>query len=101
MDASSSQDIVPYTTLEDTMEHVRQKIKTQGDISMYVIPKDVRQLHKQAIKHHLHVQDYLIISLLVPSTANRNEFKCYKIIKHDITVPNSDISTRLSPMCNI
>jgi len=90
-----SQDIVPNTTLENTMEHVRQKIKTQGDISMYMIPKDVRQLHKQAIVHHIHVQDHLLISLLVPLTANRNKFMCYKIIKHDITVPNSDISTRL------
>jgi len=27
-----SQDIVPYTTLEDTMEHVKQKIKSQGGI---------------------------------------------------------------------
>jgi len=59
-----SHDIVPYTTLEDTMEHVRQKIKSQGSIPMYVIPKDVRQLHKQAIVHNVHVQDPLIISLL-------------------------------------
>jgi len=90
-----SQNIVPYATLEDTMEHVRQKIKTQGEISMYLIPKDVRQLHKQAIVHNVHVQDHLIISLLVPLMANRNEFLCYKIIKHDVTVPNSNISTRL------
>jgi len=83
-----SQDIVPYTTLEDTMEHVSQKIKAQGGIPMYVIPKDVGQFHKQAIVHHVHVQDHLIISLLVPLTANRNEFVCYKIIKHDVTVPN-------------
>jgi len=27
--------------------------------------------------------------------ANRNEFLCYKIIKHDVAVPNSDIYTRL------
>jgi len=61
-----SQDIVPYKTLEDTMEHVSQKIKTHGGIPMYVIPKDVRQLHKQAIVHHVHVEDHLLISLLVP-----------------------------------
>jgi len=73
-----SHDIVPYITLEETLEHVQQKIKTQGDISMFIIPKDVRQLHKQAIVHHVHVEDHLIISLLVPLTANRNEFMCYK-----------------------
>jgi len=90
-----SHDIVPYRTLEETMEHVQQKMKTQGDIAMYIIPKDVKQLHRQAIVHHVHVEDHLIISVLVPLTANRNEFMCYKIIKHEITVPNSDISTRL------
>jgi len=90
-----SQDIVPYTTLEDTIEHVNEKLKTQIGIPMYVIPTDVRQLHKQAIVHHVHVQDHLIISLLVPLTANRNEFMCYKIIRHYVTVPNSDIITRL------
>jgi len=90
-----SQDIVPYATLKDAIEHVRQKIATGGNVSMYVIPNDVGKLHKQAIVHHVQVQDHLIISLLILLTTNRKEFMCYKIIKHNVTVPNSDIYTRL------
>jgi len=90
-----SHDIVPYTTLEETLEHVKQKIRTQGETALYIIPQTVKPLHKQPIVHDVHVEDHLIISLLVPLTANVNDFICYKIIKHDITVPNSDISTRL------
>jgi len=75
-----SHDIVPYTTLEETLEHVQQKMTTQGDTAMYIIPKDVRHLHKQAIIHHVHVEDHLIISVFVPLTANVNEFMAYKVI---------------------
>jgi len=90
-----SQDIVPYTTMVETIQHVQQKIVTHGNVSMYIIPIDVRQLHKYAIVHHVHVRDHLIILLVIPLSANRNEFMCYKIIKHDVSVPNSDIYTRL------
>jgi len=90
-----SHDIVPYTTLEETLQHVQQKIVTHENVSMYMIPSDVRQLHKQALVHRVPVWDHLIVSLLIPLTANRNEFMCYKIIKNDVTVPNSDIYTRL------
>jgi len=86
-----SQDIVPHKTLLETIEHVKQKIVTQGNVSMYMIPNDVRELHKQAVVHYAHVQDHLIISLLIPLSANRREFICYKIIKHNVAVPNSDV----------
>jgi len=91
-----SQDIVPYTTLEETIQYVQHKIVTHGNVSMYMIPSDIRELHKQAIVYYMHFRFLLlIISLLIPLMANRNEFMSYKIIKHDVTVPNSDIYTRL------
>jgi len=62
---------------------------------MYMISNDVRKLHRHAIIHHVHGVNHLIISMIIPLTANRNEFTCYKIIKHDVTIPNSDVYTRL------
>jgi len=90
-----SQDIVPHTTLLEAIQHVQQRITTHGNISMYMVTNDVRDLHRQAIVHHVHVKEHLIISLLILLTTNRREFMSYKIKKHDVAVPNSDIYTRL------
>jgi len=74
---------------------VQQKIDTHKNVSMFMISNEVRQLHKHAIIHHVHVIDHLIISMIIPLTANRHEFTAYKVIKHEVTVPNSDVYTRL------
>jgi len=90
-----TQDLVPNETLRQTIRHVQQKIVTHENVSMFMISNDVRQLHKRAIIHHVHVLDHFIISMIIPLTANRNEFTCYKVIKHYVTVPNSDVCTIL------
>jgi len=62
---------------------------------MFMISNEVRQLHKHAIIRHVHVLDHLIISMIIPLPGNRNKYTCYMVIKHDVTVPNSVVYTRL------
>jgi len=90
-----SKDFVPYDSLRKAILHVEHKIKTEGNISMYMISNDIRRLQEQAIIHHIHVANHLIISVVIPLTANRNEFTCYKVIRNDVIILYSEVYTRL------
>jgi len=95
-----SYDLVPYQSLNDALSHIEKKIKFDTNMAMHLISREVRQIHKQARIHYVHVENHIIISLLIPLTANKNPFSYYKIFKHEVTNRNSQVSTILDNQVN-
>jgi len=74
------------------LEKLLKAIQELTNMAMHLISHDVRQIHKQTRIHYVHVENHIIISLLIPLKANKNPFSYYKIVKKEVTIPNSQVS---------
>jgi len=94
---------VPYQSLKNALKHIEQKIKTNSSIAMHRISDDVRQIHMHAIIHYVHVENHIIVFLLILFTANTLNSTCtfYRVVRHQVTVPNSQVSTILNTQSHV
>lgn len=91
-----STDLVSNNQMQRMITYINLKMQTNDSTMMYLIPQTHDEVRQYAQIHASRENNTLIISLILPLSHDPTEFLFYKIIKHAIAMPNSEVHTILN-----